>query len=398
MKKVLLIAPASYPVYGAESIVNIKLLKAFTNSSIFEIDLLSKESKWSDYPSNSLDELGVKLKSLNIVEVNNKLSLRTIWLHIKSLFVFGSVFKGSHWAIKALPVIKELVTKNNYDFVLTKNAPSLLLGYYIKKKYGIKWVATWNDPYPVIKYPVPYGKGCDVKLNILDKLQLRIMRCADIHIFPNNRLRDYMLKYLSVQEKSTMIVPHVVNDVEEWDKSKFKKRTQLRLIHSGNILPPRNPQNLIKAVNLLSDDIANNILIAILGVKKSEDFHGVNQTREVFQFLPPVTYCDSISILKNYDVAMIIEAPCEEGIFLPTKVSDFMQLNIPIWAISPQKGVLNDLYKSGNIPYFSNIDDVESIKETLTIIHKDYQAGHVRNNKIPDNYTEEDIVNQYRSL
>ena len=45
MKKILMIAPASYPVNGAEAIVNIKLLKALSDSGKFEIDLISKKNK-----------------------------------------------------------------------------------------------------------------------------------------------------------------------------------------------------------------------------------------------------------------------------------------------------------------------------------------------------------------
>ena len=49
--------------------------------------------------------------------------------------------------------------------MITKNYPSELLGYYLKKKYNIKWVATWNDPFPHEKYPHPYGNGPMAKLS-----------------------------------------------------------------------------------------------------------------------------------------------------------------------------------------------------------------------------------------
>lgn len=42
MKRILFIAPASFPVTGAENIVNIKLLQALSKSGDFEIDLVSK--------------------------------------------------------------------------------------------------------------------------------------------------------------------------------------------------------------------------------------------------------------------------------------------------------------------------------------------------------------------
>lgn len=393
-----MIAPSSYPVFGAEAIVNIKLLKAMTDSSYFEIDLISKRSKWADYPSDSLKDLGVKVNSIHIEEVDNSHSFNTLWLHFKSLLIFGSVFKGSHWAVKVLPRIYSLVSKNKYDYILTKNAPSLLLGFYVKKKFGVKWIATWNDPYPVIKYPAPYGNGCDAELNLLDKLQLNIMRYADMHIFPNVRLRDFMLKYLGIPVTKTIIIPHVVNGNHDPRILHKERRPKLRLIHSGNILPPRSPQNLVKSINQLEDDILNDIRITILGVKQPTDFIDSTIKSEVFEFLPPVTYSKSIKILNEFDVAIIVEAPCEEGIFLPTKVSDFMQSGIPIWAISPKKGVLNDLYNNGHIPYFSDITDVESIKRTLLNIYKDFKSNSIGKNNIPMEYTENVIVGQYLSL
>lgn len=44
MKRILFIAPASFPVTGAENIVNIKLLQALSKSGDFEIDLVSKNN------------------------------------------------------------------------------------------------------------------------------------------------------------------------------------------------------------------------------------------------------------------------------------------------------------------------------------------------------------------
>lgn len=35
--------------------------------------------------------------------------------------------------------------------------------------------------------------------------------------------------------------------------------------------------------------------------------------------LDPVSYDESLEIIKNYDIAMIIEAPCYEGIFYQLK-------------------------------------------------------------------------------
>ena len=49
------------------------------------------------------------------------------------------------------------------------------------------------------------------------------------------------------------------------------------------------------------------------------------------------------------------------GIFLPTKVADFMQERMPILAISTNDGVLIDLYESSNVNYFAHNESVDSV-------------------------------------
>lgn len=398
-----MIAPASYPVNGAEAIVNIKLLKALSDSGEFEIDLISKKSKWENYASEPFENLGINLKSLNIVEVDNKINITTIWQHFLSLILFGVVFKGCHWAVKALPVVKKLIQENDYDYVLTKNNPSLLIGYYLKKKYGVKWVATWNDPYPVVKYPYPYGNGADAKESHSDKVQIKIMNnWVDLHLFPSDRLRTHMMKYLSVSMDKTKIVPHVVLPYKECKEFEYYKEDTLKIIHSGNLQYPRNPKTFLLALKqFVQNNPTSKIKVAIMGCfdKETEVLIKENSLENIVKVIPSVTYNESLQILKGYHVALIVEADCEEGIFLPTKVSDFMQCGKPIFAISPKIGVLNDLYDKKIVPYFANVKDVDSIYNELCQLYDDFNNAQLSIKvKTPIEYNANYIVELYKNF
>ena len=403
MKRILMIAPSSYPVNGAEAIVNIKLLQALSHSGEFEIDLVSKKNKWENYPSASIDSFGIKLSSLTIVEVDNKITITTILEHLRIFFKSGICFKGAHWALRALTPAENLLKRKTYDYVLTKDSASIIVGYVLKKKYGKKWVATWNDPYPIIKYPKPYGKGKEAKCGLMDRKQIRVMRkYVDAHIFPNERLAKYMESYLKVPKEKIYIMPHVVLE----DKTIVKKNSldkKLRIIHSGNLNSPRNPQTFLEALkemvslNKISSD---KIEFSILGVLSQEgrDLINVLHLDDYVKILSPVPYEESLLILSDYDLAVIIEASCEEGIFLPTKVSDYMQSGIPIMAVSPKTGVLNDLYRSKNIPYYADVNDVESIHLELEEIYNDFIGEGIKQNKVVPSYTEKSIVTSYTSM
>lgn len=402
MKRILVIAPQSYPVTGAESIVNIKQLKALSNSSEFEIDLVSKRSKQGNYKTDDFSTTQIKLKSLNIIEVDNKFNLKTIIQHAKCLLKFGVVFKGAHWAIAAWPTIAKLLKENKYDYVITKNAPSLLLGAYIKRKYNIKWVATWNDPYPVNFYPHPYGNGYDSKGSHNDRKLVKLMRkYPDVHLFPSKRIKEYMHHYIGFDSSKAFIAPHVALDNMNIELKCTNDK--LRIIHNGNLKSPRNPETFLKALSrFVTTRPEAKIEITIQGVydKNTSDTIEQLKLKNYIITKESVSYNESLKELENHHIALIIEANVENGIFMPTKVSDFMQSGRRIFSISPKEGVLNDLYKNGNISYFAPVDDVDAIYTEITKAYEDFCNNSITSNKenIPTEFQEKYIVNLFKQF
>ena len=106
MKRILFIAPSSYPVNGAEAIVNIKLLRALSECGEFAIDLVSKTHKWQNYPTNeTLEELNVKLESYTTISVDNKMSVRVVWEHILAFLFFGNAIISLIFCESAISII-----------------------------------------------------------------------------------------------------------------------------------------------------------------------------------------------------------------------------------------------------------------------------------------------------
>jgi glycosyltransferase involved in cell wall biosynthesis len=397
-KKILFIAPSSFPVNSPEAIVNIKLLELLSSND-YQIDLISKKIKWSNYPSTqSLEDLDVKINRNIVVEVDNKLTLKTLFQHLCIYFLFGTVFKGAHWAYEVIFNNRSFFKDEKYDYVITKDTPSFLIGYYLKKKYGLKWISTWNDPYPPLKYPVPYGSGLNAKMPFYNKGTIRIMDFADKHIFPNERLRNYMLNYLDPDKTKTIIIPHLAY---EPILGKTKNEKKLRLIHSGNVRSPRDPKIVVQAfAKFIADTNANDIDLDFIGIFDNELIELVKSVdcESQINLLPPVEYKQSLELLKEYDLALIIEAPCEEGIFLPTKVGDYMSHKTPIFSISPSIGVLNDLYVENYVQYFADISNEDDIYEEFKKIYSDYKSDQLKNSRFNDTYGKEYILKLYNTL
>lgn len=114
--------------------------------------------------------------------------------------------------------------------------------------------------------------------------------------------------------------------------------------------------------------------------------------------MPIRDYFQTIKEITKYDVALIIEAPCIEGIFLPTKVIDYLQCQIPIATCSPTKGVLNDLYSKYIIDYFSDINDQDSIYSMLIKITHDFRIKKQKSKNVEKELEEmqdKNVVDKY---
>lgn len=405
--RILFVAPKCFPVDGAESIVNIKLLQAFAKCEDITVDVVSRQHNFEVYPSDEIQRYNVRVDELRIVRSENKLNIRTAWQTMMCFLVFHSAFKGCVWAYKTLPVVNELMKKHRYDFVLTKSSPSFLIGSYLHKK-GLPWIASWNDPFPVGFYPAPYGKDSDHKSSLIEKMMLKQMNKADFHVYPSQKLQDHMLSYMHVARTRCCVIPHAVipdNSQEHRVRiASVENDYTMRIIHSGNLSAPRDPTTFFTAMDhVIQQHPEYRITVAVLGRVAEDVLPNDNRFPNLHRCLtvvPPLEYNKALQKLTEYDLACVIEANTKVGkaVFLPTKVTDFMQMSIPIMSVSPREGVLHDMYRNGNIGYFSDVTDIKSIEQEIIRAYHDFCSTGLKNNVVDNSFLPEGIVGSYRII
>lgn len=391
------------PVTGPENICNARQLAVLSQSGQFRIDLVTRHDNTTYYPQDDIEKYGIRLNSLHFVDVNNKINLKTIWQHFRAWMKFGVVEAGYHWAYNALSLCEKLVKDNQYDYIISKNASSYILAYYLKKKYGIKWIASWNDPFPAYLWIKPYGQGNNPENVKKCRRIVKIMKQADEYVYPNPRLAKYVNSYVQASEKRIHVVPHVMTSKP--NDSRKREVGPIKLIHPGQCNAPRYARTLLQATKELLEEKKINkhdLSITFMGKTNPDEMEMIvkDPLSEVVNMRDPVAYHQSLNVLKEYDVALIIEAACEEGIFLPTKVSDFMMAGMRMLAICPLKGVQHDLYEQGYISYFGDVTDVESIKKALLKIVDDSKKSEWDDYKVnvPESFTADYTVEQFMKL
>ena len=382
---ILLIAPYSYPIFCPENNVNSKFVKALTNLG-YHVDLVSAlfYDDPTSYPVSEGKYLFSDVASLHCMKMRNpknrlediremlRFTLRTriLWHHAVA------------WANDALKQCERLIAERHYDYVMTKNAPSEVMGCYLSRKYDIKWISTWNDPFPLECFPPPYGIGYDHRLSVVSRLFLpKANRQAYMNFFPSAYLRNYMLAYMKIPMERTAVIPHIVMESMVAPRTPQPHET-LRILHSGSTGRERNPKTLLQGLRMfLTSHPDADVELTFLGTELNvtaenslDHYVAEYGLQEKIKRIKSVPYEQSLSIIAEYDLCMILEANCEVGIFMPTKVTDYAQCGKPIWAVSPAVGTLIDYYRRGEIDYFSDVTSAESVKAALEKIHSDFKA------------------------
>lgn len=382
MKRILFIAPSSYPVNGPEAMVNAKHIYVLTQAG-YTVDLVCRgvRDMSNYYPSENDTPYFFKgLNSINTVKVDTKWNLSTLYRHFRTLVKTGYIYKACDWSLNAINFCEKNLDIKSYDFILTKDYPSEIAGVYLAKKYNVRWIPTWNDPYMWKKYPAPYGEGPGYRESFFRKRLIKdISKYAYKHLFPSPRLRDYMLKYMyGMKKEDCFVMPHILVD-SFLNSSSDRGDNVLRIIHAGSIGVQRDPVNLFRALGKFKAKYPERkIDVTFLGIIQglSEDFINSEIQKQnigdIIHFMKPVKYDESFKIVEKFDVCMILEAPCDEGIFLPSKLIDYLQNNKPVFTLSPANGTLNDLFKRGVVDYFADVSDVESIFRSLEGLYDDF--------------------------
>ena len=75
-----------------------------------------------------------------------------------------------------------------------------------------------------------------------------------------------------------------------------------------------------------------------------------------------------------------------------------MQIGIPVFAISPSIGELNDMYKTSNIGYFADCMDEKMIECELLKLFSDYKRGNIKKTIMLSSLSSENILKQYSEM
>ena len=262
--------------------------------------------------------------------------LRRLINRIAYPFSFPDIYRS--WAIKAARKVLDTERLHGADVLVTFGNPMSdhLAGLEIKKVFGIKWVAHFSDPWA----DNPFHVSDSLRIKIDKHYERHVVATADMLIFTSRQTRDLVMKkYPDSWNEKARVLPHAYDP--DLYSGALKNDNALIIRHLGNLFPPRFPDKMIEGLCLLHERnpaALEGIRIELIGsigksvrlnllMKKLPD--GLVMMKE------PVKYIESLQLMVESDLLLVIDAPFDTSVFLPSKLVDYVGSGKPIFAITP---------------------------------------------------------------
>lgn len=402
--RILMFAPLCYPPASSEAIAAAKLLLAMLDAG-WELDVISQADFGQYYPTKANGVWEALTRIVHNIEGIKKGSILRSLSHssvAKSLNSLQSI----SWARKALFTGLGLLFRGKYDLILSRATPQYghLPALILSRLSGIPWIANWSDPIPPQKAPPPYGQGPDASIPLyLKNYCSAVARNAAWHTFPCERLRKHFCSYLPELNIKSSVIPHIA--LSRFRAQMERKSNGFSLCHTGS-LTLRDPDVFLEGVRrfLQKKEVENPFHIRFIGLpletlRETTRKLGLD---EIVSMEPVKSYEDAQEILAKSNVLVVLEAPCKEGIFFPSKFVDCVQTGRPILAISPTNGTLADILSIYGGGIAVDCRSPDAVKKAIEILYRAWKEGELESeyasSRLFELFNENHVLGQYLEI
>lgn len=291
----------------------------------------------------------------------------------------------ARWLSQVVRHAMRMHRKREFHVVYSRSWPMVahVAGYWCSKALGLPWVANTNDPWDLCYFPgQPVQPGRD---RFFASLWLqRTFRHAQLLMFPSQRLANFHFR-LADHNAAIGIIPHV-----GWSQKHEQSRNDLAggrplftLVHTGKIgstdISGRSTRGLLSALArflAVAPEARSVVRFLVAGPEDNQTRRLVDELglQEQVAFVGRLSYEESLKRISSASVCVLIEAKMDEGIFLPSKLIDYIAARKPILALSPRMGVAADMAAAGELLRVDP-DDVPAIQAAIASLYANFQRG-----------------------
>lgn len=275
------------------------------------------------------------------------------------------------WRPCAMKAIKNFLLTSTYapNVLVTFGSPMSdhLIGFDLKKSLRLPWIAHFSDPW--VDNPFAASDAGSRAINRL--LERKVLSAADRIVFTSRETVDLvMAKYPCDWRNRVRIVPHAF-EPNLFPRVSKTRCSEITIRYLGDFYGPRTPAPLFNALDhLIASNPAavENVhfdMVGTLGDLRLEKLGLFSLPNGLVNVEPPVSYLESLSLMTSADGLLVIDAPAERSVFLPSKLIDYIGAGRPILGITPPGTASTLIREIGG--WVADPTDVKSIAKHLEI-------------------------------
>lgn len=361
--------------YSSEGMVTAKLARALADHG-HEVTVFTSEHTWLTWENSPVDArvlAGVTVHTLGEgldaaprwwVRCAERAATSRLWatLNVLPSLFYGCLPFEQAWLRNVVNrVARDAGAGVRWDVMLSRLNPAISHLAALRvcaARPRLPWCAYFSDPWPYHLYPPPYRfRVGPVSRRRQEQLLQRILARAGSLVFPSRALQDHLLTGRRARHAAkAFVAPHLASF---WGPapaaaSAAPTRPWLLLRHAGFLMKERRVEPLYDALRRLfaaRPDLRGRLRI---------EFAGRFETgaRDVLPEAPPdlretVGYsrymlpAQAWHWLLEADVFLLVEADLAVGVFMPSKLADYLSGGRPILALSPRTGTVADYLADG---------------------------------------------------
>lgn len=280
------------------------------------------------------------------------------------LWLFSAVPAGRRWMEEHGPAI--LYSR------ATKHVSNVAAGF-IKRATGMPWVAHISDPWV-------YTHLNGFQRWFAEQWERRVFRDADAIVIVSQKLADYILRLYPWARHKVHVIPHGYAAVEAAPAPAVQAGGRpMVMLHAGAFLPGyREPHQLFEALALLNrrTSIQGRFKAVFVGedtarYQELADSLGISG---VVDLLPSMPYQKCQQMIAESDLLLVLDAPHTGGIFLPTKLIEYLAHQKPVLGLSEPGSTVHEVLKECDLA-FADQTNPEEMAEVIEKLIQQWEAG-----------------------
>lgn len=303
---------------------------------------------------------GVPYGSLKTKKEDSLSKKALYWLRLNMIAPDSRVLWNKYAYNSALKQLRE----KRFDLVVTTGPPhsTHLVGLELKKRFPIKWIADFRDPWTKIYYLQ------DVTQNrLLEKLNRKyeksVIEKADLNVIISQPVAD------SFPEGNKRVLSNGF-DPEDYFNINTVTSPFFRIKYVGELTEGQDISTPLSWLNsLCRDQKTGNIEFSFIGAKANLDSYKRTYPNLHIRNLGFINHLRAVSEMVNADILLLLinNCPDNKGIFT-TKLFEYIGSKTYILGIGPTDGEaakIIEQYKAGNMIAYQNRDGFENVVKKL---------------------------------